>query len=60
MELKITSGEKIILLTAIKLARDNFTSFPPDVSESMKVGVLNTLDSLKIRLEQHPDAIETI
>jgi hypothetical protein len=57
MELKITSGETIILLTAIKLARDNFTSFPPDVSELMKIGVLNTLDSLKERLEQHPDAI---
>jgi len=57
MELKITSGERIILLTAIKLARDNFTSFPPDVSESMTLSVLNKLDSLKERIEQHPDAI---
>jgi len=60
MNINITDGEAIILLTSIKLARDNFTSFPPDVSESMKVGVLNTLDSLKERMEQHPDAIETI
>lgn len=58
MELKITDAETIILLTAIKIARDNFTSFPPNVSESMKIGVLNKLDSLKERLEQHPDVMK--
>ena len=58
MRLEITDEETIILLTAIKIARDNFMSFPPNVSESMKIGVLNKLDSLKERLEQHPDVMK--
>tara|TARA_R110002051_G_scaffold84560_2_gene149868 strand:- start:1427 stop:1651 length:225 start_codon:yes stop_codon:yes gene_type:complete len=58
MKLEITDEETIILLTAIKIARDNFMSFPPNVSESMKIGVLNKLDSLKERLEQHPDVMK--
>jgi len=57
MKIDITDGETIILLTAIRIARDNFTSFPPNLSETRKIGVLNILDSLKERLEQHPDVL---
>jgi|TARA_R110000822_G_C14889605_1_gene447569 hypothetical protein len=57
MKIDITDGETIVLLTAIRIARDNFTNFPPNVSETMKIGVLNILDSLKERIEQHPDVI---
>ena len=45
MKIDITDGETIVLLTAIRIARDNFTSFPPNVSETLKIGTLNMLDS---------------
>ena len=57
MNIDITDGETIVLLTAIRIARDNFISFPPNVSETLKIGTLNMLDSLKERIEQHPDVI---